>query len=328
MNFFIRIILILFSKTNILVGGQAVIEGVMMRVPGFYATSVRKPNGTIVTKRQEFKSITTSNKILALPIIRGMIHLFESLRIGFGTLQWSADISEEEQISTNKFVDFFLNILAISIGLGLFFALPLFIASLMTNTPSSQDVEHNIIYNIFAGFSRICIFLIYLLLISLSKDVKRLFQYHGAEHKVVYNFESGINLTIENAKEFPRQHPRCGTSFVFIVMFIGIIIFACLDTIIAYLTGIELTVLLRMLIHIPAIPLVAGVSYEFLKLSAKHKNNIVLKMLSRPGLWLQNITTKDPDDQQIEVSVSALEAAFGDDIEKFKGRQFTADAIG
>ena len=328
MNFFIRIIFIIFSKTNILVGGQAVIEGVMMRVPGYYATSVRKPNGTIATKRQEFSSITTSNKVLAFPIIRGMIHLFESLRIGFGTLQWSADMSEEEQISTNKFVDFFLNIIAISIGLGLFFALPLFIASLMTDTSSNQGVEYNVIYNLFAGLSRICVFLIYLLLISLSKDVKRLFQYHGAEHKVVYNFESGANLSVNNAKEFPRQHPRCGTSFVFIVMFIGIVVFACLDTIIAYFTGIELTVLLRMLIHIPAIPLVAGVSYEFLKLSAKYKKNIFLKLLSRPGLWLQNITTKEPDDQQIEISINALETAFGDDIEKLKGQQFTADAIG
>ena len=327
MKFFIRIIHIIFSKTNILVGGQAVIEGVMMRVPGFYATSVRKPDGNIESKREDFISITATNKILSLPVIRGMVHLFESLRIGFRTLQWSADMSELDQPNNNKFVDIAMNVVAICIGIGIFFILPLFFAYL-TDTANGQGIENNIIYNLVSGLFRIIIFLIYLSTISLSKDVRTLFQYHGAEHKVVYNFESGNNLNISNAREFPTHHPRCGSSFVFIVMFIGIIIFTCLDTTIVYLTGIELTVLKRILIHIPAIPLVAGVSYEFLKLSAKHSNNIILKLLSLPGLWLQNITTKEPDDKQLEVSLHALQAAFGDDIEKFKGQQFTADAIG
>ena len=299
----------------------------MMRVPGFYATSVRTPDGSIETKRETFISVTATNKILSLPIVRGIVHLFESLRIGFKTLQWSADMSELEQPNNNKFFDIAMNIIAVCVGIGIFFVLPLFF-TYMTNAANGQGVENNIIYNLVSGLFRIIIFLIYLSAISLSKDVRTLFQYHGAEHKVVYNFESGNNLNVNNARDFPTQHPRCGTSFVFIVMFIGIIIFTCLDTIIVYITGIELTVPIRILIHIPAIPLVAGVSYEFLKLSAKHSNNIFLRLLSLPGLWLQNITTKEPNDNQLEVSLNALEAAFGDEIDKFKGQKFTADAIG
>ena len=327
MKFLIRIIFILLSKTNILVGGQAVIEGVMMRVPGFYATAVRKPDGSIVSNRKEFISATTTNKLLALPIIRGMVHLGESLKIGFNTLQWSAEMSDEEHINNNKYIEFAMNVVAIIFGLGLFFVLPLFLADI-SGSDNNSNIENNILYNLRSGVFRILIFLIYLFSISFIKDVRRLFQYHGAEHKVVYNFESGNDINIQNAKMFPTQHPRCGTSFVFIVMFIGIILFSCLDTIIIFMTGIDLTVLLRVIIHIPAIPLVAGFSYEFLKLSAKHNKNIFLSILSRPGLWLQNITTKDPDDEQIQISLHALEIAFGSQIEKYRGQAFQADAIG
>tara|TARA_B100000315_G_C14100454_1_gene373466 strand:- start:41 stop:532 length:492 start_codon:yes stop_codon:yes gene_type:complete len=163
-------------------------------------------------------------------------------------------------------------------------------------------------------------------MISFIKDVHRLFQYHGAEHKTVYNFESGRKLTIENAQSFPTQHPRCGTSFLFIIMIVAIFSFAVLDTVMIYYIG-ELKVWMRLAYHIPFIPIVAGMGYEVLKLTAKHRDNILFIVLAKPGLWLQNITTKQPDDAQIEVALKALEEAFGKNLEKYTGKTYVAEAI-
>jgi len=157
-------------------------------------------------------------------------------------------------------------------------------------------------------------------------DIKRLFQYHGAEHKVVYNFESGKEINSINAQSFPTQHPRCGTSFMFIVLISAIVVFSLVDTVLIYFYG-SISLFERLLFHLPFIPLVSGISYEIIKLTAKY-NNFLFHILKAPGIWLQNITTKEPDDKMIEVSISALKNAFGDEFENYRGKKYTAEAIG
>ena len=320
---FLKQLILFVSKSSILVGGQAVIEGVMMRVPGAYSTAVRDPEGKIHTDRHNFESITDRKPHLKKPIIRGAVSLFEAMKMGFQTLQWSADIAmPEEGEKTSPIVDALMTLISIGLAIGLFFAAPIGLTTWLFD--KDQDP---FVFNIISGALRIFFFLVYLILISLLSDVKRLFQYHGAEHKTVYNFESGKNLNIKNAQEFPTQHPRCGTSFMFIIMIVAILSFSVLDSILMLFVG-EIQVWMRLIMHIPFMPLVAGIGYEVLKLTAKHRDNILFRMLAQPGLWLQNITTKQPDDSQIEVSIAALESAFGENLEKYEGKTFVAEAIG
>ena len=315
----------IITQSSILVGGQAVIEGVLMRVPGAYATAVRSPNGEILIDRHAFKSILEKYNLKKIIILRGIIGLFESMKIGFQALQWSADIAEsdEDTKKNNPVLEFLLTLLSIFFVITLFFIGPLSLASLIIN----QDNNANPMYfNIVAGLFRISFFLIYLIAISQINDVRRLFEYHGAEHKTVYNFESGKQLKVEIAKKFPTQHPRCGTSFIFIIMIIGILTFSIIDSIFLYYFK-YLNLLVRIIMHILFIPLVAGFGYEILKLTVKYKTNILFVILAKPGLWLQNITTKIPDDSQLEIAITALQAAFGDNIKKYEGREHVAEAI-
>ena len=317
---------LLVNKPSILVGGQAVMEGVMMRVPGAYATAVRDTKGKIQIDRHEFKSIIDKYPLLKIPILRGIIGLFESLKIGYSTLQWSSEIiiSEEKNPNKpNKIIDVLITLFSIILALGLFFIAPIGITSWLFN--KDQDA---LIFNLISGLFRVAFFITYLVLISLMKDVNRLFQYHGAEHKAVYNFESGKDLNILNAQQFPTQHPRCGTSFLFILMIVAILSFAVLDSaILLYIN--ELKMWMRLVLHIPFIPVVAGLGYELLKLTAKYRNNIFFLILAKPGLWLQNITTKQPDDGQVEVALKALEAAFGNKLSQYtSGETYVAEAIG
>ena len=324
MKQFLTHIYFYMSQSSILVGGQAVMEGVMMRVPGAYATAVRDPNGKIQVDRHDFISITDRYPLLKRPLLRGIVGLFESLKIGFSTLQWSAQIitPEEELNKTSKLSDVLMTILSVFLALGLFFIAPIGLTTWLFDR--DQDA---FMFNVISGIFRVIFFLTYLILISLMKDIRRLFQYHGAEHKTVYNFESGQELNIENAQSFPTQHPRCGTSFLFIIMIVAIFSFAVLDSLMIYYIG-ELKVWMRLAYHIPFIPIVAGLGYEVLKLTAKHRNNLLFIILAKPGMWLQNITTKQPDDEQIEVALKALEEAFGADLEKYTGKTYVADAIG
>ena len=324
MNHFFYHIRIFLGQSSILVGGQAVMEGVMMRVPGAYATAVRNPIGEIEIERHNIISVTEKYPYLKKPLLRGIIGLFESMKIGFATLQWSAEISDPElkEKSSNKITDAVVTLFSICLALTLFFAAPIGITTWLFD--KEQDA---FVFNLIAGFLRVSFFLIYLILISFMKDVYRLFQYHGAEHKTVYNFESGKSLTIENAQAFPTQHPRCGTSFLFIIMLVAIISFSILDAIAIYYIG-ELNVWMRFALHIPFIPIVGGIGYEVLKLTAKYRKYIFFRILSKPGLLLQNITTKQPDDMQVEVALKALESAFGYDLEKYTGKTYLAEAIG
>ena len=312
-------------KPSILVGGQAVIEGVMMRVPGAYATAVRDADNKIHIDKHDFKSKAEKSKTWKKPVLRGMISLFEALKMGMQTLQWSAEIAtpeKDKKKKQGKLAEIFTTSTAILLALVLFMAAPYWITTKLFLV--SKDA---FLFNLIAGFFRITFFILYLISISFMKDVRRLFQYHGAEHRVVYNFESGKAVTVKNAQTFPTQHPRCGTSFLFIVMISAIIIFSIIDTIFIGFFG-SLTVISRILLHLLMTPLVAGIGYEVLKLSARNGNNAIFRTLRAPGLWLQNITTKEPEDAMVEVAIESLKAAFGDKYKDIVGKKYVAEAIG
>lgn len=308
------------------VGGQAVIEGVMMRCPGKIATAVRRTDNSITIKSQEFKSLIERYPKLNIPVIRGGIAIIEMMIIGIKTLNFSADIAMEDieekerkkaeaegkevknkkKKSGNSTVSTILTLLvAFSLAMLLFFATPLYTATALFNIE-----QQPLAFNLVAGFIRVTILLGYLYLISRMKDVKRLFQYHGAEHKAVFAFEKGLDLTVDHTRDQSRFHPRCGTSFVLQVALIAIVCFAIIDWLLILWLG-EITLLVRLATHLPLIPVVAGVSYEALKLSAKYNNTPAGRIVVAPGLWLQRITTREPDDTQIEVALAALKAALG-----------------
>jgi len=325
----VAIFLCIIMNKKILVGGQAVIEGVMMRVPGAYATAVRKPDGTIETDRHEFTSVSEKHSLLKRPILRGVVSLFESLKIGLGTLQFSADVAiqAEEQAQgkehkeENKLVSGLTMAFALLLGFALFGFLPLYITTELLSIEKKA-----FLFNIVAGLWRISFFLVYLWLISLMKDIQRLFQYHGAEHKIVFTFENGDDLSVENSRKFVTFHPRCGTSFIFIVLLSSILMFALIDTAIIAIVG-NITLPMRLIFHLLMMPVVAGVGYEFLKLTAKYQHSWWGRSLSAPGLWLQRITTKPPSDEQLEVAIVALKTAFGDSYNTYIGHKFVAEAV-
>jgi len=319
-----RLLLLLTMKPNILVGGQAVIEGVMMRVPGAYSTAVRDPKGNLRLKRENFASITQSSTFWSKPIIRGIASLYEAMKMGMSTLQWSADISYPEESNNDsnfsKFLDTLTTFISISLAILLFMVLPMWLTTQLLNIEKDA-----ILFNLSSGAFRILFFIIYLFLISRIKDVSRLFQYHGAEHKVVYNFESGKDISIKNAQSFSTLHPRCGTSFMFIVLLSAIFVFAAVDTIIIYFFG-KISLSIRLLSHLSLLPLVSGVGYELIKITSKSES-MIFRILKKPGILLQNITTREPDDKMVEVSIAAIKDAFGDEYEEYRGKQFTAEAI-
>ncbi len=302
----------------------------MMRVPGAYATAVRRADGRIETQRKPFQSIGERFPIFKKPVLRGVISLFESLKIGLSTLQFSADAAMEdeepekasaENAKKNKLWEALSMVLAFALAIALFTVLPLFLTTKLMNIEKQA-----LAFNLVAGFWRILFFLVYLWLISLMKDVQRLFQYHGAEHKTVFTFESGKMLTVENTREFTTHHPRCGTSFIFIVLIAAILLFALIDSAIIGILG-TINLKLRIVFHLLMLPLVAGISYEFLKFTAAHQNRRWGRWLTQPGLWLQRITTKPPSDAQVEVAIEALKTAFGEKLAEYEGKSYIAEAI-
>lgn len=326
-----------FDPNNPLqVGGQAVIEGVMMRAPGYIATAIRRSNGQIVVKKKEYISLSERYKIFKLPILRGAVGLIEMLFIGIETLNFSAevaiqDLEAEERAkgngkaikqkkSTSK-VKLALTVLfALVLGVAIFFITPLLL------TTELFDIEQQPLwFNLTSGIIRIIILIGYIAAISLMRDVRRLFEYHGAEHKVVFTFESQRDLKVETSQLFSRFHPRCGTSFILIVMLVSILFFAVLDSLlIMWLGNISLAV--RLLTHIPLIPIIGGISYEFIRWSAKRSATLMGKFLAAPGLWLQRITTYEPNRDQLEVAIVALTCALGvDKLENVTFIQSSAD---
>lgn len=275
-------------------GGQALIEGVMMRAPHEISIAVRVPDGSITLERQSINALS-AYPVLKLPLIRGFVALLDSLVIGIKSLTFSAGLAAEGEGEEIKPMEMVISIaIALAVGLLLFVALPTGIADLIRSFVPGVFWQ-----NILEGVLRLTIFLVYITAISRLKDIQRVFQYHGAEHKAIYTYEEGLDLTVENARQFTTLHPRCGTSFLLIVMVVSIIVFSFLPL---------NPLWLRLLARLAAMPLVAGLAYEFLKLSGNYYKSVWLHWAVVPGLWLQKLTTREPDDGQLEVALTALKA--------------------
>ena len=296
------------STRKFQVGGQAVIEGVMMRSPTSFTVAIRKSNGQIMIKKEAYIALTERFKFLKIPIVRGTVVLIESLYLGLKALSFSADEAMKEENPETKtldarkekkreiFVTLWL-ILSLLMGFALvlfiFFYLPLILVEL-------TGIKGGFLFNLIDGLIRITFFLIYIWAISLWKSMRRVFEYHGAEHKSIFTFEAGEDLTPENTKKYSTHHPGCGTSFLLIVMVVSILVFMFLGR--PHTISERLTRLLF-------IPLIAGISYELTTLSRKRKDSKIIKILIAPGLWLQKVTTKEPDEQQLKVAIAALKSA-------------------
>lgn len=299
---------------KISVGGQAVIEGVMMRAPRSVAIAVRRPDGEIVVKSNEWIPFSVRFPIFKRIILRGAVAMVESLIIGIKALNFSANeaMTEDEKEKEKEKKDnngkeggselsswAMAGTMSIAFGFGicLFFLFPLYLTKLLT--PVIGD--NNIVFNLVDGVIRVVVFLLYIWAISRMEDIQRVFQYHGAEHKSIFAFEDGVALTVENVRKYSRLHPRCGTSFLLIVMLVSIAVFSVIPKLWPFYLKAGSRVIL--------LPLIAGISYEFLKWSAKNDNHPLVKMVITPGLALQRLTTREPDDSQLEVAIRAMNEA-------------------
>lgn len=291
------------------IGGQAVIEGVMMRGPYKIAIAVRKPDGEIIIDEKETKK---KNKFFKTPIIRGVFAFFDSMITGVRALTFSAkffDIEEEEdkdkknKKDKNKEKDgtmpdwaIFLSIfVSLIISIGLFIILPNLVAEFIV----PNKIENSVLYNFVESIIKLVIFFGYIVLVSQMKDIKRVFEYHGAEHKSIFCYENAEELTVENVKKYSRFHPRCGTSFLLFVIIVSMLVFSLL--------GVYENPFINIGLRLLFLPLVAGISYEIIKLAGKSKNKFIT-WLNAPGKWLQRFTTREPDDSQIEVAIASLKA--------------------
>lgn len=274
------------------VGGQAVIEGVMMRGPGYTATAVREPAGTIVVQKEATKSIADTYPILKKPFLRGCVALYESLVIGMKALSFSAKAAgdEEEEMSNSEIA--ITMVISTVFAIAVFLALPTFIVKFI---PGVQD--NHVVLNLIEGVIRFVLFLLYIWGIGLTKDIQRVFQYHGAEHKTIHTYELDLPLTVENVRQQSRLHARCGTNFLLIVMVVSIFVFAFLGW---------PNLLERILSRVLLMPVVAGIAYEVIRLAGRSEHSFV-KAIIKPGLVLQYMTTREPEDDQIEVAIRALE---------------------
>jgi uncharacterized protein YqhQ len=292
------------------VGGQAIIEGVMMRGKAAVSWAVRTPSGEVVLERQRFHSAAEKYPILKKPVLRGMLNLIESLSLGLKALSRSAEIAGDEQDDPtresgslrDKLSTALSMVVAFAIAFGLFLYLPMKVLSYFVPPESA------LVYNFLAGAIRIIFFLAYLIGISMWEDIRRVFEYHGAEHKAIHAFEHGKPLTADNMRPFGAAHPRCGTSFLILVALVCIFLFAVIDGVLIALIGPYPNVITRTLVHLALVPLVSGLSYEVLRFSGNHTEAPLIRRLVLPGLWLQRITTRDPDDTQLGVAAKALEA--------------------
>ena len=304
------------------IGGQAVIEGVMMRGPKESAIAVRKPDGEIIIEKKPINSFVKKFKLNKIPIIRGVFNFFESLIEGTKALMFSAefyDVEEEEdkkkkETMTDEELEaynkknekmmtgaIFVSVaVSLVFSVGLFILLPTFLVGFLRDHTS---LDNNIVTTLLEGVIRILIFLVYMLAVSKMKDIRRVFEYHGAEHKTIFCYEAGEDLTVENVRKQKRLHPRCGTSFLILVMLISIIMFSF----ISWENPIQ-----RVIIRLLLLPVVAGLSYELIKFAGRH-DGVIVRFISAPGMWLQKISTKEPDDSQIEVAIAALSAVLTGD---------------
>jgi uncharacterized protein YqhQ len=288
------------------VGGQAVIEGVMMKSPERVATCVRMPNGEIAHRVEPYLSVTKRHRILAIPILRGAINLFEQLYLGISALTYSAEVvsaSEGEDVKQERTWKSSLSagltvVVALGAGLLLFFYVPLLVAGL-------AGAKGDITFNVVDGVVRLGIFFAYLAAINMWKEMRRVFEYHGAEHKSINAFESGVDLSVEAVKRHTTRHARCGTSFLLVVMILSIVVFIFMGR------PENVADRLRRLL---AVPLIAGLSYEIIKIAARRRGGLLMRVMTAPGLALQRFTTREPSEDQIEVALEALKYAVGAEV--------------
>ncbi len=304
------------KKTSI--GGQALIEGIMMLGPEKSAIAVRRGDGEIELKVESITRLADKNKFFRLPFIRGILGLFDSLKRGFAALEYSSSIAmneiEEEPTKFEKWLEKKLGsravekivmgiatVLGVAIPIVLFIFLPTLLAGVV-----DKVVDNRIMQNLLEGMFRIAIFLLFMFSVSRMKDMKRVFSYHGAEHKSIFCYEAGQELTVENVKKFSKEHPRCGTSFMFSVMIISILVFSVVSWSNPFI---------RMALRLALLPVVVGISYEVNRWLGRH-DNWVSKIVRAPGLWFQSFTTFEPDDSMIEIAIAALREVIPDDGEK------------
>jgi uncharacterized protein YqhQ len=307
------------KNVDMLIGGQAVLEGVMMRSLTGYSVAVRQPDGGIAIKREKLVSIAKKYPIVKLPVLRGSIVLIQSLILGIRALNYSATVSSVEpeadgkaspEGKPNAAPELSSWAIAGSIGMALLLGIGVFVLAPLGLT---NLIRHyllpgmsNVAYNAIDGVIRAVFFFVYILSISFMDEIKRVFQYHGAEHKTVYTFEANEELTVENARTKSTLHPRCGTSFLMFVMAISILVFSLVPSTVPFAV--------KFLARVVLIPLIAGLAYEVIRFSARHLSNPVCRLLTRPGMLLQKITTKEPDDLQLAVAITALKEALMFDV--------------
>lgn len=291
------------------IGGQAVLEGVMMKNGDKYAVAVRKPDGGVDFNVENYPGVLAGNKLKKIPFVRGIFNFVDSMILGTRCLNYSAGFYEEEEEETEvdkaldkvsggngeKVLTTLVTILSVALAVGIFIVLPYFLSGLL-----KDFIRNESLMAIIEGGIRIVIFILYILAISLMKDIRRLFMYHGAEHKCINCIEHGRPLTVRNVKRSSRQHKRCGTSFIFFVFIVSIVLF--------FFIRVDNT-LQKVVLRILLIPVVAGISYEIIRLAGR-SNNLLIRILSAPGLLVQKLTTKEPDEQMIEVAITAVEAVF------------------
>lgn len=299
------------------IGGQAVIEGIMMKGPEKTVVAVRKPDGEIILDESENK---VKGGLRKIPIIRGIFAFIDSMVTGVKALMFSANFydedgtakeeNKEEAKSTSKEPEempawaMALTVLSsISLSVGLFIAIPNLLAGFIVQ--NAEDGGNVLLYNVVESVAKVVIFLAYLALVSKMKDIQRVFEYHGAEHKTIFCYENGEELTVENVKKFQRFHPRCGTSFLLFVIIISIIVFS--------IVGRFDSKIVNLLIRIALLPVVAGISYEIIRFAGKHTESKWISWLNKPGMLLQRLTTREPDEKQIEVAITALKAVLPKD---------------
>lgn len=290
------------------IGGQALIEGILMRGPATQAIVVRKPDGSLESKTEVLRLPKDKHPILGWPIIRGTFNFIDTMVKGIRAITYSAGFMPEDELENPSKLDIWIEkhfssetaekiivsisvVLGIALAIGLFILLPTVLTGFI-----SPFVGNGILRNLIEGILRIAVFILYMWLVSKMKEIKRLWQYHGAEHKTIFCYENGLELTVENARTQPRQHPRCGTSFLFIVMIVSILVFAVVQW---------SNVWIRMAMRIVLLPLVVGISYELIKYAGRH-DNLLTTIMSAPGKALQKLTTAEPDDSMLEVAIEAM----------------------
>lgn len=291
------------------IGGQAVLEGVMMKNKEQYAVAVRKPNGEIEVEVEHYVGIAHGSKLLNIPFVRGIFQFLDSLILGMRSLNYSASFYEDDEKETmtdkafrkmfkdraDKVFSAVVMIISLAIAVGIFMVLPYYITSLF-----EEYIRSASFMAIIEGVLRIVIFVCYVLSISLMKDIRRVYRYHGAEHKCISCIEKGRPLTVENVMKSSKQHKRCGTSFLLFVMLVSVVLF--------FFIRVE-NPAYRVLIRIALVPVIAGISYEIIRLAGR-SNHILVRIISAPGMWMQGLTTKEPDESMVEVAIAAVEAVF------------------